>query len=355
MGRNAVLIRFDDQGYQKLVEGFADYTSRGIKSDRETFEILQSCASEGEESKRELLCESGVSLRVLAIKLARLGNEIPISDLEAQLLEFLYDTPEVYADGFPEADQYGLKPKSRDHLMDNLAPKRKKPRKRKGPEDKSLASKVSLPNHRELENQELKAIMLEKRVKKAMNTIYLGEKPNIDLSQSPRLVGTEGQKYARNYLLSLLIGRYDTLDSSLMKVNKGHQEAVYDGLRAYLPFRGNDGHFLYNGVYHPYKDNPELNRKLIVSHPDWPIAETLVTRVSGTKEYDDTRKAWLPFVVLLSEPVLDNIKGYKQFGKMMKSGDRADQKTLDFINGQLKDEVLIVARGLYHVPSSADD
>ncbi len=342
MERNPVWLRFDEPGYQELLRRLAGYTSRGDYAgkskqqddlDNQIMEILLFCGTSDEAAGRKILCESAISLRVLAIKLSRLGKEIPIFDLERQVLEFLYQTPEIFADGFPEAAKYDLSPKA-------IRPAEPPP----GHEsEKGAAPKVK-------RKSKLEDPFLERKVREAMNSIYLEGGTKVNWENFRRAPPELVQEYARHYFLKLLIGVYDSLDGSPRKISKSHQLAVYDGLRAYLPFRDNDAHFLVN-AFNIEKENAPPDGKR--EHPDWPIAETLLSRVVGTERYTNIQMARVPFIVLIGEPNLRQMPEYPAHKKTIESNDPQnfkDSRTLDYINTVLKGEVIAAARKRYDVP-----
>lgn len=334
------MLRYTDEGYRKLLREFAEYTNKGEKLDGKVWEILQSCHTDDEAATRKILGESPFSLKMLTIKLSRLGNEIPVFDLEKQMLEFFYNTPEVGADGFPEAAKY------------DLLPRKVKP-------TQNWAEPPTRPAPVASEAPELVVDKdLERKVRKTMNSIYLTAETEIDWEifkgDQKQLV----QKSARDYLAKLLMGAYDTLDGSLRKVGKSHQRAVYDGLRAYLPFRNKDIHFLANTfIAEKKEESPNWKR----NHPDWPIAEALITRIEGTKGeegYTNIQMARIPFMVLLGENNLRRMRGYNEHKRIIESvkpADFKDSTTLDYINKVLKSEVVNAARRLYDVPIREDD
>ncbi len=195
---------------------------------------------------------------------------------------------------------------------------------------------------------------IERKVRTAMNSIYLEKETKIDYGIFSGYPVDRIEQYARDYLIRLLMGLYDTLDGSRREASKSHQLAAYDGLRAYLPFRGNDVYFLFNGIHNADK-NDLLWPK---NHPDWPIAETLIIRVSGTEKYTSIPMARLPFLVLLGEPNLRRMRGYEEHQRIIESGSQHDfkeLKTLDYINQRLKSEVVMAAREIYRLPLSEED
>lgn len=259
------------------------------------------------------------AVEIFAIKLSHLASdpEIDIGKLEIAIDNITSSTPDIKRGGIVPFKKPTPKPKAK-----------RKSTKREIPEE-----------------------VLEIIVKEEMNGIYLGNKTKIDKKILSHAPVDKVQRYARNYLLKLLIGRYDTLDDSLMKVNKMHQRAVYDALRAYLPFRDNDQLFLFKDLYLHNKDHPEL----IPNDPDWPIADTLIARVKGTKEYTNIQMARLPLIVLVSGDRLRQMSGYRRYKGKIESGNQRDEDTLKYINQTLKREVVMSARGIYQVPHESED
>lgn len=345
MEENPVLLRFDEQGYHKLLRQLTGYASEGKQQgnqDEQIMGILYSCSTSDETAGRKILCESAISLRVLAIKLSRLGKEIPIFDLERQVLEFLYQTSEIFADGFPEAAKYDLSPKA-------IRPAELPPKL--GSKEGVASNPASLLKLKPKQEDRF----LERKVRESMNLIYLGGGTKVDWKNFKHTPPELVQEYARHYFLKLLIGAYDTMNDRPRKISKSHQLAVYDGLRAYLPFRDNNAHFLAN-AFSTEKGNatPDQRRE----QPDWPIAETLISRVNGTEKYTNIQMARMPFIVLVGEPHIHKMPEYQVHKEIIESNDPQNYKNsqvLDYINEVLKKEVVAAARRIYDVPLPDED
>ncbi len=171
--------------------------------------------------------------------------------------------------------------------------------------------------------------LLQKLVTDQMNVVYFG-KGLIDHTKFSQFSHDQIHAAARKYFLHLLDNNYQMFFHDYPpEQNRSVQLAVDRAICAYVPFNEFGLHFLER------KADPEVAKKLL-------------TKVEQSI-YTNAKMAYRAFTVL----AWFHVQGMPQFpkfkDKIIKEGHERDADVLQYVNGELKRDVLERARQLHHL------